>query len=207
MPKTEVWVSGAPVDPTLIKGFDTDVALADQKLAVDALRKSAAGVPLPAERFPKEFYGEYYDKSYKKQPDIFMAGGFWCVSKACADVLNQHDLGETKLYPAKFFQHDRKRPVEGEYFCLALGEQKQAFLPEESPNCRKPHETVDIWKLPLGKVNDNDCAVSEAALGGAVLWADPLVRHAFFLSDELVQSLKAAKLTRRWGLRRCRIIA
>ena len=241
MAKTAVSVSRAPADSTLLKGFDSDVTISDSQLALDAMERSAEAVPLQPERFAKEFYGKFYGESYKRQPDVFKAGGFWrvlkhfafymrqpyrkaCLSrtrkaascdsdqtqialKNCADVLKQHDLGQTRLYLTKSFQHDRERPVEGEYFCLALGEQKQAFLPEVSPNFEKPYESEDLWRLPLGKINDNDCAVSQSALGGPALWADLLVWCAFFLSDDLVQSLRAAKLTRRWGLRRCRVIS
>lgn len=147
----------------------------------------------------------YKGKKYKKLPAIFNASGFWVVSTACADVLRQFDLGEGALYPTKLFQHDRTTPVEGEYFCLNFGNQKQAFVPEYSPAALKPHPTQDMWKLPFVP-KDYDMAVTKAALVGPDLWIDPLVRKALFLSDPLAQALKAAKLTRPFGLRKCRVI-
>jgi len=62
-----------------------------------------------------------------------------------------------------------------------------------------------MWKLPFVP-KDYDMAVTKAALVGPDLWIDPLVRKALFLSDPLAQALKAAKLTRPFGLRKCRVI-
>ena len=120
-------------------------------------------------------------------------------------MLRQFDLGEGALYPTKLFQNDRTTPVEGEYFCLNFGNQKQAFVPEYSPTANKPYPTQDIWQLALNP-KDDDIAVTKTAMVGPDLWVDPDLRNAFFLSDPLVQALKAAKLTRRFGLRKCRVI-
>ncbi len=199
-----VWISRAPRDTTLIKGFLSEMWEDDRTTAVEAMKKSAAGVLLPSERFPKEFWGKYRDKTYKKNPDIFYGGGFWCVSKACADVLEKHNLGQTRLYPTKFYQHNRKRPVEGEYFCLALGEQKSALLPDVSPGVEEPGYDLKYWELSPS-IKDDETTVDRSALSGPELWVDAGIPRTFFLSDALVQSLKAAKLTRRWGLRRCKI--
>ena len=200
-----VWVSQVPRDSTLIEGFDSDVYLTDEELAVDAMRRSRAGEPLPQDRFPQEMYGEYPDKKYGRQPDLFLGGGFWIVSSEFADVLRSVNLGRSALYPVKLFQHDRKTPVEGAYFSLNIGETMQAFAAEESRDVRKPYPNVDLWKLPLNP-KDDDIAVRETALRGADLWMDPHFRDGIFLSDRLVQALKAAKLTRRLGLIKARII-
>jgi hypothetical protein len=141
----------------------------------------------------------------RKLPDLANAGGFWTVSAAVADVLRRVELGRTSLYPTKAFRYDRRTRLEGEYFCLNFGERKTAFLPEQSPRAEKPYPNEDIWKLPLAP-NDSDIAVGQAALSGADLWVDPQVRNAFFLSDRLVQALKAAGLARRFGLFRCRVV-
>ncbi len=206
-----VWISRAMADSTLIKGFQTDAYEIDKEQALEAMRGSEKGVSFPKQRFPTEMYAKYPDKKEKKKPDIFMAGGFWTVSAACADVLRQFDLGDGGLYPTKLFQHDRTTPVEGEYFCLNFGNTKQAFVPEYSPKARIPDyfqpgpDNPLVWLQPIMH-NDGDMAVTKIALDGPDLWIDPKVRSAFFLSDPLVQALKAAKLTRRFGLRKCRVI-
>ncbi|NSX55455.1 imm11 family protein [Parasulfitobacter algicola] len=203
MSKDTVWVSRAMMDSTLMKGFDHDNYFVDKENALDAMRRNEKGEPLPADRFPKEMYGEYRDEKVKKQPDIFNAGGFWTVSAECADVLRQFDLGQTSLYPVKILQHDRTTPVEGTYFCLNFGETKDAFVSEESPRARE--RGYNAWGLPYG-VKDGEMAIKPDALKGVDLWMDQRVKDAFFLSDPLVKALKAAKLTRRFGLRKCRIL-
>lgn len=204
MSKDIVWVSKAPSDTTLTKGFVPDVFLEDEKLALDAMERSRLGEPLPADRFPKEFYGQYHQKTYKNQPDIFLGGGFWCVSKASAEVLQKHDLGKTRLYPTSFFQNDRERPVEGTYFCLALGEQKTAFLPEQSAGKVKPGYGLTYWELSP-TLEDDQVTVSKDALTKPEVWIDSQIPRAIFFSDALVQSLHAANLSRRWRFRRCTV--
>jgi hypothetical protein len=106
------------------------------------------------------------------------------------------------------FRYDRKTRLEGEYFCLNFGERKSALVPEQSPRAKKnPYEKIDcgVRTLPLVP-RDGDMAVVRETLAGPDLWIDPLVRDAFILSDHLVQALKAAKLARRFGLFRFRVV-
>jgi len=204
--KDIVWVSHAMMAAGMTKSFIHDVYLENAERAIDTARRNQEGVPFPADRFPKEMFGKYPDKKHKKQPDIFNAGGFWTVSSVFADVLGQFNLGQTSLYPTKLFQFDRVTLVEGEYFCLNFGETKDAFESAHSPNARKPYPTQDIWRLPLD-VKHDDIAVNETALEGVDLWIEPRVTRAFFLSSGLVEALREAKVTRRLGLSRCRVVS
>jgi len=201
-----VWVSDSMGDTRLVKHFKADLSISDPNLAIEVKRKNEAGEPLDEELLPKEFFYIYRDKKEKRiNPGFFNAGGFHCVSAAFADVLRRFDLGKGALYPVELFQHDRETPVEGEYFCINFGNQKQAFVPEYSPAAQKPHPTQDMWKLPFVP-KDYDISVTKTALEGSDLWVDPLVRKALFLSDPLAKALKAAKLTRQFKLRKCRMI-
>jgi hypothetical protein len=97
----------------------------------DIIKKIDEGSPLSADEIPDEFFfgaPEATEKSYNF-PHLFYAYGYWLVSKAAADVLCQFDLGGGGLYPAKVFKKDRITPVDGEWFCINFGNQKQAFLP------------------------------------------------------------------------------
>ncbi|HWE18248.1 MAG TPA: hypothetical protein VG758_13870 [Hyphomicrobiaceae bacterium] len=201
---TIVWVSRAMMDSTLVKPFHGDLYFADQGLAADAITRTERGEPLPRDHYPQEIYAIYPNKRMGRQPDIFSAGGVWVVSAAFTDVLRRFQLGRTVLHPTRLFQYDRKTPVEGDYFCLGFGETKDVFLPQDSPRATKPYSKRDLWKLSVNP-KDDDLAVRVTALEDADLWMDPKVWKAFFLSDRLVQALKSAKLTRRLGLRRCRV--
>ncbi|WP_192179617.1 hypothetical protein [Mesorhizobium amorphae] len=132
-----------------------------------------------------------------------LAAGAVVVSAACADVLRQFDLGHSSLYPIKLFQHDRTTPVEGEYFCLNIGERKDVFLREYSPLVRV--FGTGRMKMPPN-LHDDDVAVSSAGLEGPDLWVSPPLIRIFFLSDRLTQALRAAKMGRVFGFRACRIV-
>jgi hypothetical protein len=191
-------------DSTLIKGFESDYFLRDPDAAVDAMRKNKEGVPLPPERFPKENFPVRAGKLFKKMPEIFDAGGYWVVSKEFADVLRRFDMGRTSFYPTELFQYDRKRRIEGEYFCLSFGETKSVFIPEESE--AKLVNAGRNWWLPSATFADDSIAVTSAARTGVDLWLDERLRMLVFFSAPLVEALRAAKLTRRLKLKTCRVI-
>lgn len=203
--KPLIWISRAMMDSSLTRPFDADIYLSDPDTAVDAIRRNKEGEPLPAARFPEAMYVSRKHSHQKKQPDIAYVGGFWTVTAECADVLSKFDLGDSNLYPTKLYQYDRKTLVEGDYFCLNFGAQKNTLLPDASPRIQKPHEDQDMWKA-WPNVRDGDIALSLDATNGPDLWIEIHMRRAFFLSDLLVQALKAAKLTRCFGLRKCRVL-
>ena len=204
MAKAEVWVSRLMQDSTLIKSFDSDYFSRDPENALDAMEKVREGIPLPADRFPKVFYADRTRKLLKKMPDIFLGGGYWIVSGELAEVLRQFDLGRTSFYPTELFQYDRKRRIEGEYFCLSFGETKSVFVPEDS-RAKLVNPEQDWWFTRVD-LRDDDIAVKQAAITGVDLWIDERVRYGVFFSGRLVDALRAAKLTRRLKLRTCRVI-
>ena len=201
-----VWVSDAMSDPRLIKSFKADYS--DPKLAIEVDRKNVAGEPIDEKLFPRKLYYKYRNTKAKRiKPGFFCAGSFYCVSAAFADVLRQFDLGKGALYPVELLQHDRETPVEGEYFLINFGNQKQAVVPEYSPKLMRfsSRDGYPPWSLP-SVLENNDIAVSKSALEKPDLWVDRQIHHSLFLSDPLVKALKEAKLTRQFKLRKCRII-
>ncbi|MCB1510936.1 MAG: hypothetical protein KDJ36_08525 [Hyphomicrobiaceae bacterium] len=203
--ETEVWVSRAMMDTTLIKGFDSDIYEADEEKALLGLRMTRRAEIVTPDQVPKIMWLKPTQK-LKNAPDLFLGGGYWIASAALADVLRQFDLGETKLYPVSLFRSDRKTPFDGEHFCVAFGEIKDTALPELSPRLGKvPYRTDPLWTLSLAP-EDGDVALSPGATQGVDLWMEPKIRDAFFLSRNLVTALRAAKLTKRLGLTRCRVI-
>lgn len=197
-----VWASRAFMDSTRIKPFTADPLPTGMGLGQMA-ELNQAGERMSAEHFPKEIFAEYPDKKEERQPDLILAAGAVVISAACADVLRQFDLGHSSLYPIKLFQHDRKTPVEGDYFCLNIGERKDAFLPEHSPLVR----VLGSQRLKMPPtLQDDDIAVSPAALAGPDLWVSPPLIRVFFLSDRLTQALRAAKMGKVFGFRACRVV-
>lgn len=149
----------------------------------------------------------YPYKKLKALPDIFNGPAGPVISHAVADVLREAELGETKIYPLNVCQHDRVTPVEGEYFTLALGEQKTAFVPDRSNMVKPMGNKPDTWMKRGMKPKDFDIVVSGIALEGPDLWVDPRLYWSLFFSARLVKALKAAKLTRRFGLSKCKVVS
>ena len=206
MASDRAWVSQAFMDTTIVRYLLSEGYIADPHREVEIMNRNVRGVPMSAEHFPKEIYGEYRTSRIKKLPDLCNAGDTWLVSAALAGVLREFDLGRTSLYPTKVLQFDRKTPVEGEYLCINFGERKASFLPEESPKAKRVYPDQDIWKLSLDP-KDDDVVLGAGALEGPDLWLEePRFTKAFFLSDRLVRALRDAKLARHFGLRRCRVI-
>ncbi|WP_095494309.1 imm11 family protein [Mesorhizobium temperatum] len=197
-----VWASRAFMDSSRIKGFTADPLPTGMRLGQMA-ELNETGERMSAEHFPKEIFAKYPDRKEKKQADLVLAAGAVVVSAACADVLRQFDLGHSSLYPIKLFQHDRKTPVEGEYFCLNIGERKDAFLREYSQKVIE--YGIGGFRMPPN-LHDDDVAVSGVALEGSDLWVSPPLKRIFFLSDRLTQALRAAKMGRVFGFRTCRIV-
>ncbi|BCG95304.1 hypothetical protein MesoLj131a_41680 [Mesorhizobium sp. 131-2-1] len=197
-----VWASRAFMDSSRIKGFTADRLPTGMNLGQMA-ELNETGERMSAEHFPKEIFANYPDRREKKQADLVLAAGAVVVSAACADVLKQFDLGHSSLYPIRLFQHDRKTPVEGVYFCLNIGERKGAFLREHSPLVE---EFGDRTLMMPPNLHDDEVAVSPAALEGPDLWVSPPLIRIFFLSDRLTQALRAAKMGRVFGFRACRIV-
>jgi hypothetical protein len=129
------------------------------------------------------------------------------VSAACKEVLQQFDLGPTSFQPIKVFEFDQKTPVPGEFYGLAFGETKEAFLPEESSGVRGRgrKEPVRQWRA-RADCKDGQITVSDAALQGVNLWIDPKLHEGVFMSDALVKALRAAKLAGLFQLRKCQVL-
>jgi len=191
---------------SLIRYVTAEGYFDDLRFIADTVKRNEEGEPMPAERFPKELYGKYTGGKVRKLPDLCNAGGFWVVSAPLAEVLGRFDLGQGSLYPVEVFQIDRRTPVEGEYYCINFGNRKASFQADQSPRAQRIYPEQDLWELDLAP-EDDDIALSEAALQGPDIWVEaPRFRSAFFISDRLVQALRDAKLTRWLCLYRCRII-
>jgi hypothetical protein len=173
--------------------------------AIECGQRNHTGEPLDATCFPEEVWpNPDSDKAFRKLPDIFFAASYWIVSKACADVLRQFDLGRGALYPVRVLNKDHLTPIPGEYFCINFGNVKQAFLPEQSQNIRVV--SGGAWRT-RAVYADGDIACSSEALSGADIWIDPSLRGALFLSDALGRALVAAKASSGFGeMIQCRIV-
>ena len=215
---TKIWISTAFKNPRYYfnhmltmpndePGANATDAQDEEIIRVE--KKYKLGEPLTAEEAPLKYCARYRDAKIKKVPDFIYCYGFFVVSRAFVEVLKAFDLGAGGAHPIQIFQWDRKTSfVDGSYYMLYFGAVKSAFNLEAS----NPAKLVQYgpgagnrWS-PQNPIEDMDVALDvEAATTGSDLWMDSQVTEAFFLSDRLVQALKAAKFTSRMTLTLCKL--
>lgn len=200
MPKA--WISRAIGHPSNLRPFRNDVGERDHERLVEIQRMVERGERLKPEDFPKEVFGAPNARDHHyRPPHLFFGYGYWIVSLAAADVLRQFDLGNGVLNPVQVLKNDRQTPIDGEWFCLSVGNQKSALVPDLSQNIRAG---------PQGRYNasailaDEELALSNAAVEGPDIWIDTQLWDAVFLSEELGNALRKAKADKGFMLLKCR---
>jgi hypothetical protein len=206
-----VWVSNAVVKSDRIFGFTCKMAEEDNDTLVARLRAFKRGEPLTSQDLPAVMWiGPKYAKDdRRKLPHLFNAGGFLAVSEPFAEVLHGFDLGRTRLHPVELRRSNREDRFPGRHHILNVAEVHRHFSPEHSARYQPvpSPKTSYIAGLPAGGLKDDDLTVAPAALAGPEIWLDDTIVSTLFFSDPLVRALRAAKLTSRLPLYRCRVAA
>jgi hypothetical protein len=205
-----VWISNVLADTELIIMFNSDIAEKEVDKAVEGLKLLKPGKPVPRELCPRQVWNDKGRKNWSHLPHLSVINGFPIVSETATDIFRQFDLGEGALYPIEgIYQSDRTTRIAGDYFCWVFGNQKTAFLPQESPDKQPFGVKVDgeyvRWNMPV-LLRDDQLAVSGAALDGPDVWVDPLLFRSVFLSSALGDALNAAGLGKAFRLFRSRVI-
>lgn len=202
------WVSNAAVKSLLGFGFTCQLAQDDEDAFVALIRAAKRGEVLSSADLPAEMWIDpmFHRDNRRTLPHLFKANGFFAVSGPFADVLRDFDLGRTRLHPVELLHLNRKARFEGQYYLLTIGEVHQLFLPDQSTHWRplKGSRTTYIASIPMVP-QDDDLTLAPAALTGPALWLDNTIGATLFFSDPLVQALRAAKLTSKLPLYRCRV--
>lgn len=196
------WVSAAPKDPSKIRGFHVDIIEANRERGVEIISRVEDGRCVDPDELPKVMWAKQTTDNTKR-PDFFMPAGSWVVSGAVAKILKKHDLGSSHLSKVKLLKTNRKDPIGGEYYNLALSEFKETWILDKSVELRA--RPKGNWSLPFEPANDQ-VALSSDCLTGPDLWRERNFFGAFFLSDRVVTALREAKLTRHFKLYRCQIV-
>lgn len=208
MGKPIVWVSGAMINPAMLRPITHSFRGEEQiDFAIAAGRANRQGEPLGAEHFPPEvFVAPDAGKNYDKLPDLFFAGSYWVVSGAVAEVMRRFDLGGGALYPTKVHRKDRKTPIGDEWFCLNFGNVKNALDLEKSTFIRQlaPGSASTFHKL--NEARNGKLVLDHSALDGPDLWVEANLGDAFFLGGDLGAALKNAGLSRPFGLKTCKLV-
>lgn len=171
---------------------------------------SKKGLPMPADRFPKvlETVGKG-SRLPKKLPD-YINWTLPVVSEKLADVLRQGDLGMSNFYPVSLYRRDKSITIDETFFILNIAVCKEALLPDRSSNLAEralgPAIKTRMFDIRSWAVDD-DIVVGQCAMEGPDIWVDPMLpSRTFFVSDQMYQSLKKAKLAKILDFKRCRTV-
>jgi len=181
------------------------------KKAKAAIFKHYAGHTMMREDMP-EASAVYNMSQFRRVKDIFFIGAFLAVKGKVAEALSKFDFGAGGgLVPYTIYEADEKTPVPGPFYILNFGPMKDCFLPDASANIGQPsvHHQTGRTRWSLRYLKDGDIAVSPAALAGSDLWMCPGVEGRIFMSNRVVEALKAALSDAElaeFRLRRCRVV-
>src|SRR5262245_2312457 len=176
-----------------------------------ALSKHYAGHTLQREEMP-EASAVYSMRHFQRAKDVFFIGAFLGVKGRVAEVLSTFDFGAGGgLVPYSIYDADEKTPLPGPFYIVNFGPMKDCFLPDVSTNIRKLYVYRETGRIrwDVSYVKDGDVAVSPAALAGSDLWMCPGVEGRIFMSNRVVEALKAALSDADFAdfeLHRCRIV-
>lgn len=198
-----VWLSRALADTSIILFFDSDLALGDVAMAVEGTKRNPLGEALGEEYFPKSLRASN-ETVPERLPDLFVANGYWVVSKKAADVLCQFDLGNGALYPVSVLKQDGTS-YPSKYFSWNFGNVKSALSMDQSTNLRTFGVAGRIWNLPW-VLKDDDIAVTAETLAGPDVWVDPTLFKSLFVSKRLGSALHEASLNKAFKLYRSRVV-
>lgn len=163
------------------------------------------GVVPSADAIPQTCFWPYRDGALKPpKSGLFLAGGHVAVTADCAEVMRSFDLGDGGFRPIELRQNDGTTRVAGDYFLLIFGARKRALVTVSSPGAPDMY-APDLWSL-RPDLRHGEVAVSATALDGPDLWVDPTLSRGFFLSGRLADTLREARLSRGFYLKRCAIV-
>lgn len=198
-----VWVSASMTDPALVVGLKSELSDTDIRRSIELTEKVQHGRALPTDAYPSKFYYRGKKARPESLPD-FLNCTMYLVSDRLSDALKTTDLGSTSFHPVELYEREKTQRIDAAYSIIAFGETKNTVLPEQSAHIRHMSGPVIPYGVPFSP-RDDDLTLSEDALLGPDLWIEEKVISTFFLSDRLVQTLKARNLAQRLSLYRCRI--
>ncbi|WP_269582887.1 hypothetical protein [Roseibium sp. Sym1] len=208
-PDKYIWLVRGHKDPRNVRGWCSFETPEDTertpKAELSAIRKTKAGLYLPASQFPKDNYplpSDSVGAHLERVPQIF-SSGFFFLSGESAEVLQKFDMGDGALHSTRLWCPDRKSRVPGEFFYLSQGNRKDGFLVELSPDA-KPFGK-NRWTLPPIP-SDDQLFFSERVLNGPDIWWDKSIASYFFVSDRLAIALREVGHAEDWHLLRCLVV-
>jgi hypothetical protein len=166
-----------------------------------------SGVKLPRSAFPEACY-VFDEARWRRVPDLFYAGPFHAVKGRLAEVLKGFDLGGGELMEFPIYKADKTTRLEGPFYFLNYGAQRDTFVPSESKGLRElftlEFDNREVWKY--GRNKDDEIAVSAEALGGPDLWFEKKLDWVLFMSGRLHDAIVNANINVDFRFSRAKIL-
>lgn len=169
-----------------------------------------SGRPIAPRDMPRRF-SLIRNRSKPSGPPPFMlwGGTYMVVSAETRALLEGLAPGPLAFHPIEALNTAATAPLwpGAKLFLLQVLACRRAVVIEESRGIGKPNDRCldgEAQRMVFALDEDDALVVAPPLAGDAELWIDDRLMGALFLSDRVAQALKAAKLARGWGLRRCR---
>jgi hypothetical protein len=165
-------------------------------------------------------YPDYMYHSYKgsakplsQSKDLFKAkNGLLVASGAMFDLLQEFNIGATRLHHVPMRKHDQKTPVEGRWYFLHIRENRNCLIPERSTGVERIMVT-DLWAVKSDSWSRDpnetfQLCVDPTEAGDLDLWRDSRAQNVVFFSDRLKEAITKAGLSFKSGndFRACKVV-
>lgn len=145
-------------------------------------------------------------------PVVMSMGGFTVVTAETRALLEGLNPGPMLFHPINVANAARTAPLwdGAELFIVQFLEVRRETLIDQSGALSKTPDAGScsdgVGRYLLGPTDGPDpMVVLPPKEDGAEIWMDDRVENSIFLSDRVAQAIKAAKMTRAWGLLPCRV--
>ncbi|HMO06582.1 MAG TPA: hypothetical protein PKD10_02900 [Paracoccaceae bacterium] len=203
------WVSAVFKNTNNSRSFMHYPASPDGKVVVsresaDLQKRMERGEPLEIGDIPRERFHRNKWQYAESLPPVILTG-YLALHRDVAAIFARFDLGGGRLHPIDLIEHDRTTLISSDYAILTPGNAFEAFDLERSTGVKriafmdKVHHVVEV-----AGAKDRPVYVLQPGFSCAPdVWVDPRVMSSLFLSDRLVDALKAAKFEKFFSLTRC----
>ena len=149
-------------------------------------------------------------------PGLFQINnGYLMMTEPFAEIVQRFRIGSTQISPVNFYDLELDEPVnDRHYYFLNVCEWHSYFLPEaggkELERTQRRSWSKDgypVYSTPYDKNEEKLYFFSKAALDAPVdLWHDPYLDESIFMSDALVDALKAEGFGSCLSLASCKLL-
>lgn len=185
--------------------YDVDIKKYIEFIDIYQSRKT-----LPNDYLPNRIYKMANTKLECKKSIFMVRGGIVFVNETTAQILKQHNLGDSQVIKVEAYDVVTDEPVKDAcpLYLLHIAEAYECCDVENSISIQK-------WKNPSKRIvysdgleyRDDGYIINASVLElGLDLWTDSRLDKSMFMSDRLKTALDEAGLAKDWFINRCIVV-